>query len=525
MNLATTLLRIAARTAAASAALVVRSGGTEPVAAWGCDEAAARALLRARQAGPADGPSPFRALPLTLAGGSPAELLLIGSNAPPAEVAALAGLAVEIGAACDGAPAIAAPNAVDRLIESVEQLGDAVAVLETDPDGETRFVHVNAAFSRLFGHPAEELAGRLESRLWGPRTDLDRTAWIRSRMTRRKAVRAVVVLYTRERALLWTEVGSSPVAHEAGDALYHVVTYRDVTARKQFEDALSSEKRKLQTTLASIADAVVTVLGDGRVEFVNAAAQRLLGIALIDAYGTQVAEVIRLVDDEGAPLDVLAGTAAGGAARRGEGHLHGASGVTDVAYVASRIDDEDQGFVVVLRDVTAENRLSLRLSFEANHDPLTSLPNRRAFLERLAHAVQSARDENRHHVVAFLDLDRFKVVNDRFGHAAGDRLLREISAVMGGVVRVGDVIGRIGGDEFALLLSDCTIENARAVVDKLRQAVDAYRIEHTGEALAVGVSIGLAAIEAETASAAQVLAEADTACYQAKAAGRNVVAG
>ncbi|MEA2664045.1 MAG: diguanylate cyclase, partial [Candidatus Eremiobacteraeota bacterium] len=127
--------------------------------------------------------------------------------------------------------------------------------------------------------------------------------------------------------------------------------------------------------------------------------------------------------------------------------------------------------------------------------------------------------------VLFLDLDRFKVVNDRFGHAAGDRLLREIAAVMGKVVRGGDVIGRIGGDEFALLLADCTLENARGVVDKLRQAVDAYRIQHTGEALGVGVSIGLAAIEAETASAAHALAEADAACYQAKAAGRNVVAG
>ncbi|MEA2665483.1 MAG: hypothetical protein QOI11_2427, partial [Candidatus Eremiobacteraeota bacterium] len=412
MHLATVLLRIAARTAAASAALVVRSGAAEPLAAWGCDETAARALLRARQAGSVEGSALFHALPLALADGTPGELLLVGASVSAADVAGLAGLAAEIGAACDGAAAVPAPSAVERLIESVEQLGDAVAVLETGADGETRFLHVNAAFSRLFGHAAEELAGKPESRLWGALTDLDRTAWIRSRMTRRKAVRAVVVLYTRERALLWTEVGSSPVAHEDGDALYHVVTYRDVTARKQFEDALSSEKRKLQTTLASIADAVVTVLGDGRVEFVNAAAQRLLGIALIDAYGAPVSEVIPLVDDAGAPLDVLAGAAPGGAARRGEGHLHGAAGTIDVAYVASRIDDEAQGFVVGLRDVTAENRLSLRLSFEANHDPLTSLPNRRAFLERLAHAVQSARAEGRHHVVAFLDLDRFKVVND-----------------------------------------------------------------------------------------------------------------
>ena len=525
MDAATVLLRIAARISAASAAIVVRPDRAAPVAAWGCDERAAQALLRVRRAEPAGGPSMFRAFPLALPEGAPGELVLVGPSASPAATEALTALAVEIGAACAGSGGIQPPDGVDRLIETVEQLGDAVAILETRQGGETSFVHVNAAFSRLFGYTAAELVARAATRLWGPLTDLDRMAWIRSRMERRKEVRAVVVLYTRDGALLWTEIGAAPFAHEADGVLYHIVTYRDVTARKQFEDALSSEKRKLQTTLASIADAVVTVLGDGRVEFVNAAAQRLLGIALIDAYGAPVSEVIRLVDDAGSPLDVVAGAAAGGVARRGAGHLHGASGVLDVAYVASRIDDEDQGFVVVLRDVTAENRLSLRLSFEANHDPLTSLPNRRAFLERLAHAVQSARDEGRRHVVAFLDLDRFKVVNDRFGHAAGDRLLREVAVVMGGVVRVGDVIGRIGGDEFALLLGDCTIENARGVVDKLRQAVDAYRIEHTGEALAVGVSIGLAPIEPGTASAAQALAEADAACYQAKAAGRNVVAG
>jgi diguanylate cyclase (GGDEF)-like protein len=116
-------------------------------------------------------------------------------------------------------------------------------------------------------------------------------------------------------------------------------------------------------------------------------------------------------------------------------------------------------------------------------------------------------------------------VNDRFGHATGDRLLREIARVMGRVVRGGDVLARIGGDEFALLLSDCRMADARRVAEKMRTAVDAYRIEHGGEVLGVGVSIGLAPIDPQTLSAAQSLADADRACYLAKASGRNVVAG
>ncbi len=430
-----------------------------------------------------------------------------------------------VAAACTGWLGHREPPAVQRLIESVEQLGEAVAIVETSPGEATRFVHVNAAGARLFGYPAAELAGQPTARLWGALTDRDRLGWIRARMEAGAPVRLVIVLYTQTGVPLWTELGSAPI-RAAGGPLHQVVTYRDVTARKQYEDALAAEKRKLHTTLAAIADAVVTAVGDGRVEFVNAAAQRLLGIELADAYGARLEDVLRLVDDGGAPIDVVAGAGLGEAARRGTGHLRTAAGALDVAYVASRVDDgEDPGVVVVLRDVTAENRISLRLSFEASHDPLTGLPNRRAFLERLEGAVDGVREHDAHHAVAFLDLDRFKVVNDRFGHATGDRLLCELARVMGRVVRGGDVIARIGGDEFGLLLADCTLENARRVVDKLRRAVDTYRIEYRGEVLGVGVSVGLVPIEVHTPSAAAALAEADAACYQAKAAGRNIVSG
>jgi diguanylate cyclase (GGDEF)-like protein/PAS domain S-box-containing protein len=333
----------------------------------------------------------------------------------------------------------------------------------------------------------------------------------------------VVVLYAKDRSPQWTEISSTPVRHDA-KTVHHVVTFRDVTTRKQFENALAAEKRKLLTTLAAIADAVVSVLADGRVEFVNAAAQKLLGIDAATAYGVSVADVLRLVDSDAQPIDVVAGHC-GEDVRRGTGHLRTVHGMIDVAYVASLIDGGQHGTVVVLRDVTMENRIALRLSFEATHDPLTGLQNRRAFTERLDEAVRGARERGEHHAVGFIDLDRFKVVNDRFGHAVGDRLLHEIARVMGRVVRGGDVLARIGGDEFALLLSNCPLDHARRVAEKLRAAVDNYRIEHDGEVLDVGVSVGLAPIEADTSCGADALAEADAACYQAKAAGRNLIIG
>ncbi len=525
MEAAAALLRIAARVAGATASLVARIGDDAPVAAWGCGGAGAQALVRVLRRAAPFGAWSFRTLPLQLSDGSAAELILVAPSAD-ADDAALAALAAEIGAACDPAGRVGdASSAIERLAESAEQLEEAVAILDTatDPGGPASVLHVNAGFTQLFGYAARELVGQPADRIWGPRTDRDRMAWLRSRITEREAARVVVVLYAKDGSPLWTEISSTPVRHAANE-VHHVVTFRDVTTRKQFENALAAEKRKLVTTLAAIADAVVSVLADGRVEYVNAAAQRLLGIDAADAYGVPVGDVIRMVDDDARPIDVLADHR-GEDVRRGTGHLRTAHGIIDVAYVASRVDADAHGTVVVLRDVTVENRIALRLSFEATHDPLTGLQNRRAFTERLDEAVRGARERDEHHAVGFIDLDRFKVVNDRFGHAVGDRLLHEIARVMGRVVRGGDVLARIGGDEFALLLANCPLDHARHVAEKLRAAVDNYRIQHEGEVLDIGVSVGLAPIEAETTSGADALAEADAACYQAKASGRNVIVG
>jgi diguanylate cyclase (GGDEF)-like protein/PAS domain S-box-containing protein len=523
MNATTSLLRVAARASAATAALVARPGDDAPVAAWGCDEATGRLLLRLLR-GEAEGASLFRRVPLVLADGSSAELLLVAPRPGGLEGEQLGALASQIGAVCDGS-ADAERDALDQLTETIDQFSDAVAILRAPAslDDAAQVVHINAAFTRLFGFAYRELAGGSPDRLYGPLTDQDRVYFLRSRLLAREEARAVLVLYTHERTPMWTELSLAPIAEGERRGDFYFATFRDVTSRKQFEDALASEKRKLQTTLAAIADAVVTVLGDGRVEFVNAAAQRLLGIDLVDAYGAHVGAVIPLVDREGVEIDLLGGS--GDEPLRGEGHMRGKNGPMDIAYVASRIAGDEHAVVVVLRDITAEHRLALRLSFEANHDPLTGLPNRRAFVERLEEAIRTAREQETQHAVAFLDLDRFKILNDRFGHALGDRFLREIARVMGRVVRGADVIGRIGGDEFALLLNDCSLENARTIADKMRQAVENYKIGYRGESLGVGVSIGLAAIDASTSSAEQALAEADAACYQAKAAGRNVVAG
>lgn len=519
------LLRVVARTAGASVALVARTTDEDPVASYGCTRATARALLSARRT-VSDGPaSTFECVPIRLADGHPAEVI-VASPAAGFDRTLLTTLASEIAVTCAPDDGGFRADAIDRLGECADQLGEAIAILATpcEDDESTRVLHVNAGFTALLGYEKDEIDGHPTEILEGPLTDRDRMTWIRSRVLAREPARAVVVLYAKDRTPIWTELASFPAEGPPG-VVHHVATFRDVTARRQFEERLSSEKRKLQITLASIADAVITVLADGRVEFVNAAAQRLLGVDLIEVYGANVGEVLRLVDDDGVPIDIAVRGDDLDGVRRGDAHLGTRSGIIEVSYTSSRIDSDDEGTVIVLRDVTVENRLATRLSFEASHDSLTGLKNRRAFNERLEQAVRGARERGEHHAVGFLDLDRFKMINDRFGHATGDRLLREIGRVIGNVVRNCDVAARIGGDEFGVLLANCHIDDARLVAETIRTSVEACRIERDGFALGVGVSVGLASIDADSPGASAALAAADAACYRAKTAGRNAIAG
>lgn len=278
---------------------------------------------------------------------------------------------------------------------------------------------------------------------------------------------------------------------------------------------VAAERSKLFATLAAVPDALITLDAGGRVEYLNDAAEKLTGVSLERARKLHVSSVVQLCDANGRSIQLPVGDESD-RSRSGTGHLLTHAGTVDVTYVSSRIESTPSGTLVMLRDVTAEHRLALRLSFEALHDPLTGLPNRRAVLERIEDAIRGARERGERHAIAFVDLDNFKSVNDRFGHVVGDRVLAEMARVMGKAVRSVDAIARLGGDEFVVLLTNCRIGHARRVAEKVREAVLTHQILHDGEVLEVGASIGIASIDASTTSAAAVIAAADAACYKAK---------
>jgi diguanylate cyclase (GGDEF)-like protein len=164
-----------------------------------------------------------------------------------------------------------------------------------------------------------------------------------------------------------------------------------------------------------------------------------------------------------------------------------------------------------------------QIFFLTNHDPLTGLPNRRALEERLESALASAKSQGSTHALLYLDVDHFHRINDSFGHLAGDDLLRRITPVLQGNLREAETLARIGGDEFAVLLENCSAEFATAAATQLRDAVQSWQFEWGGKAFQVGVSVGVVAITRLAPSLSAILSEADTACFTAKEQGRNRV--
>ena len=193
---------------------------------------------------------------------------------------------------------------------------------------------------------------------------------------------------------------------------------------------------------------------------------------------------------------------------------------------SARVVQDENGTeqaLVVAEDITEAYRLSEELSYQATHDSLTDLVNRREFERRLQRVLVTAQAEETTNALLYLDLDQFKVVNDTCGHAAGDELLRQLSVVLVGNVRKRDTLARLGGDEFGVLMEHCSLEEAGRVAEDLRQSVEDFRFAWDGHNFGIGVSIGMVNIDCNSASLAKMLADADSACFMAKEMGRNQV--
>ncbi|MBV9698222.1 MAG: PAS domain S-box protein [Gammaproteobacteria bacterium] len=436
-----------------------------------------------------------------------------------ARAAQLAGIAIERHRA---EQALRGSEAKFRgLVESI-----AEGVYQSGRDG--RLLSVNPAFVAMLGYgsAAELCALPAESLYWNP---ADRAEFCRQ-VDSQGAIRdAEFCMRRRDGEQLVVLENARPMLDGAGRHVGYEGTIVNITERKRAEQAIFAEKERAQVTLQSIGDAVISTDAEGRIEYLNPVAERLCGWPLAEARGRPVSAVLTIVHEVSRePLECslqgALGRGAGGAAAD-QAVLVTRTG-QEVAIQGSAEPIRDRqgeviGAVVVFHDVTKERRLKRALSWQASHDALTGLINRREFDTRLHAALVSAQRGEAPWALLYIDLDQFKLVNDTCGHQAGDRLLRDVTALLQTRVRASDTIARLGGDEFGVLLEGCTLEQASRIAESVRQAIRDFRFVWGTSTLSVGASIGIVQIHAETQNVASIMSAADIACYAAKEAGRN----
>ncbi|MEG4584305.1 EAL domain-containing protein [Microcoleus sp. MOSTC5] len=306
---------------------------------------------------------------------------------------------------------------------------------------------------------------------------------------------------------------------------------KEIEEHQRLENALFAEKELAQVTLQSIGDAVITTDAQGNIRYFNPVAERLTGWTSEETEGMPLSEVFIIVNEvtkkpaENPITQALSkGKIVGLAnhtiliARDGTEY-----GIEDSAAPIRDRQGEIIGAVIVFHDVTESRYLAKQLYWEASHDALTGLINRRGFEQQLIEAIASVQVSNQQHALCYLDLDQFKVVNDTAGHIAGDELLRQITALLQKGVRANDTLARLGGDEFGLLLTQCPLSQAALIAEKLKDLVHQFRFIWNNKTFIIGVSIGVVAIDQTSQDLMPVLGAADAACYAAKAKGRNCI--
>ncbi len=257
--------------------------------------------------------------------------------------------------------------------------------------------------------------------------------------------------------------------------------------------------------------------------YLNPAAESLLGVALEDAQLNLLSKVIqfdRLNGDEDAPACFLSSSSARHS-QTGSAELYTSYGQhLAISYSCAPLVDQDgQGAVYVLRDETEKKQLLDNLREMAFHDALTTLPNRRAVEGRLARALRTARDLGQQHAFCYIDLDQFKLVNDTCGHSVGDTLLMDIAQTMKAALPTHAYLGRLGGDEFGLILFDTRSDEAIRICRQLIQRIRDFRFEHKGRRFTLGACAGVAPITQAATTAGDLMIQADMACYRAKSEG------
>jgi diguanylate cyclase (GGDEF)-like protein/PAS domain S-box-containing protein len=405
----------------------------------------------------------------------------------------------------------------ERIHEAVLVHGDVI-------------LYSNRQFASFVGIDRAELIGRRLADLVPP----EYTELVSENIQRRLAGESAAERYEIEMVGLQgqmtrLEIASTLIEYDTGSALLitGVEILPTMTAQAlRLPVEAGSEPQSL--ALYSLAEAIIATDKDGRINYMNPAAEQLTGTVADAAAGKLLEEIVSLVDETDRRLlsdpvhQALTTGAAVNLSRRALMLSRANGSERSIELSASPIRNSARelvGAVVMLHDVTEMRGLTRQMSYQATHDALSGLVNRREFERRLEEAIESGHRGDGQHVLCYLDLDRFKLVNDTSGHLAGDSMLREVAKLLRDAVRDSDTVGRLGGDEFGILLVGCPLEKARQIADDVTRAVGDHRFVWRDKIFNIGASIGLVEISRESGTLEELLAAADTACYVAKKQG------
>ncbi len=275
---------------------------------------------------------------------------------------------------------------------------------------------------------------------------------------------------------------------------------------------------KAKSALALVGDAVVATDDHQRIRYVNGVAAQLLGCEPAALLGRPLEDVL--------PGAIADADGDNGSQTRRQISLNFEGVARDLALETVSMADEEghsAGTVFILHDESVRQRVSDRLVRKSSQDDLTGLLNRREFEQRLEVLIDDAASSLRTHALLYLDVDQFKLINDTCGHLAGDQLLRLVGQYLTDKVQQGDIIGRLGSDEFGILLCSVTVDEATDVAQRLRRGIEQIRLNWRSASFAASVSIGLTMLDGDTGTPTRALSQVDIACFAAKDAGRNHV--
>jgi diguanylate cyclase (GGDEF)-like protein/PAS domain S-box-containing protein len=412
------------------------------------------------------------------------------------------------------------------LVGLLSGLHEAVAV------NREHIVFANERFAALTGSTAaEHLTGKRIAELLHP----DYTELVTEHLRRSLAgepglERLEIEMHPdNEGGTARVELSAVRIDYQGGPAL--LLTLVEMGPRAMPVAASARGRPTAWETLDSLGEGIITTDVSGRIDYVNQAGEQLMGVTAVDALGKGITDIIQLLDESdrrslGDPVrHCLATQSKVTAGRRGLMISRNGSEERSVELTVTPLKGQKGdlvGTVVVVRDVSELRGITKQMSYQASHDALTGLVNRREFERRLEEALQTAHTNEAKHVLCYLDLDRFKAVNDTCGHMAGDGMLREVAALIKETVRDSDTVGRLGGDEFGLLLVGCPLDKARQIADDVVRKISDYRFVWKDKIFNVGISVGLIEMSRESGAPEEMMSAADSACYVAKKQGNHV---